>query len=252
VGRLRKARPVHGPARARPRLRGGRRLPRERRPSSRASGRITVVPGRPTTARSSAARSRVRRRAHGARAVGRAAVRVGHGAGGARLRARAGRAPGLLVRLAHHARRQDVYSGLPVRGRRRRWLARSVAAGRRARRSGRGLPPHLRQRRAWTVVRGSDLEEGESQGCRCGAATSATPCSPATGHAASTSRSSWSRPDQPGARPRGARDRRLPHRLGPRPRHRGATRPLPPATARRSTHRTPATSCSAAPRAAQP
>ena len=32
----------------------------------------------------------------------------------------------------------------------------------------------------WTVVRGSDLEEGDSQGCPCGAGTSAIPSSRAT------------------------------------------------------------------------
>jgi hypothetical protein len=45
----------------------------------------------------------------------------------------------------------------------------------------------------WTVVRGSDLEEGESQGYPCGAATSAIRSSRATSRAASTSRCSWSR-----------------------------------------------------------
>jgi hypothetical protein len=45
----------------------------------------------------------------------------------------------------------------------------------------------------WTVVRGSDLEEGESQGCPCGAGTSATRSSRATSPAASTSPCSWSR-----------------------------------------------------------
>jgi NAD(P)-dependent dehydrogenase (short-subunit alcohol dehydrogenase family) len=45
----------------------------------------------------------------------------------------------------------------------------------------------------WTVVRGSDLEEGESQGRQCGAGTSATPSSPASARAGSTSRCSWCR-----------------------------------------------------------
>ncbi len=48
----------------------------------------------------------------------------------------------------------------------------------------------------WTVVRGSDLEEGESQACPCGAGTWATPSSRATSRAASTSRCSWSRPSR--------------------------------------------------------
>ena len=48
----------------------------------------------------------------------------------------------------------------------------------------------------WTVVRGSDLEEGDSEGLRSGAATSATPSSRATSRAAWTSPSSWSRPSR--------------------------------------------------------
>ncbi len=43
----------------------------------------------------------------------------------------------------------------------------------------------------WTVVRGSDLEEGESQGLPSGAGTSATRSSEATRRAVSTSRCSW-------------------------------------------------------------
>ncbi len=46
----------------------------------------------------------------------------------------------------------------------------------------------------WTVVRGSDLEEGDSQGAYpCGAGTSVTRFSRATAPAVSTSPSSWSR-----------------------------------------------------------
>ena len=45
----------------------------------------------------------------------------------------------------------------------------------------------------WTVVRGSDLEEGESQGCPCGAGMWATRFWRATSHDAWTSPSSWSR-----------------------------------------------------------
>jgi hypothetical protein len=48
--------------------------------------------------------------------------------------------------------------------------------------------------RAWTVVRGSDLEEGESQGLPVWSRHVGDPCSPATGPAASTSRCSWSTP----------------------------------------------------------
>ena len=48
----------------------------------------------------------------------------------------------------------------------------------------------------WTVVRGSDLEEGESQGCPCGAGTWATPSSRATARAASISPCSWWRPSK--------------------------------------------------------
>jgi hypothetical protein len=43
----------------------------------------------------------------------------------------------------------------------------------------------------WTVVRGSDLEEGQSQACRCGAGTSAAPSSRATSPAAWTSHWAW-------------------------------------------------------------
>ena len=45
----------------------------------------------------------------------------------------------------------------------------------------------------WTVVRGSDLEEGESQGCPCGVGTWVIPFSPATSRAASILLCSWSR-----------------------------------------------------------
>jgi NAD(P)-dependent dehydrogenase (short-subunit alcohol dehydrogenase family) len=45
----------------------------------------------------------------------------------------------------------------------------------------------------WTVVRGSDLEEGESRASRSGADTWATRSSQATSPGASTSRGSWSR-----------------------------------------------------------
>jgi NAD(P)-dependent dehydrogenase (short-subunit alcohol dehydrogenase family) len=48
----------------------------------------------------------------------------------------------------------------------------------------------------WTVVRGSDLEEGESQGLPCGAGTWATPSSRATSRAAWISPYSWWRPSK--------------------------------------------------------
>ena len=86
---LRKARAVHGAARARSGLRGGWRVPgAERGQARRVQGRIKVVRGRRTTARSSSARSR------GATAVlvvprGSTGTRR-HGPSGARLRAAGG------------------------------------------------------------------------------------------------------------------------------------------------------------------
>ena len=45
-----------------------------------------------------------------------------------------------------------------------RWPAREARPLRRPRRPGGGVPAGVRKRQRWTVVRGSDLEEGESQG----------------------------------------------------------------------------------------
>ena len=70
----------------------------------------------------------------------------------------------------------------------------------------------------WTVVRGSDLEEGESQGLPVWSRHVGDPSSRATARAASTSRCSWSTPSRTTTRPRGPGDRRPPDALGARAR----------------------------------
>jgi hypothetical protein len=147
--RVGEARPLHGAACARPRLRGGRCLPRaERRQARRVQGAHRHRLRRHQRSRGDPeSRGGLRRGPDGARALGRAAVLHGHGPGGARPRA-AGRAARLLVRLAHHARwpgRLLVEVQGPREGLR---LDRAADALRRPRRPGGGLPANLRERHA--------------------------------------------------------------------------------------------------------
>jgi len=88
---------------------------------------------------------------------------------------------------------KDVYSrGFEAKGRIFGWVGRLLRIGQ--------LDDQVEALRRvfasdtrWTVVRGSDLEEGETQGCRSGAATSVTRSSRATSRGAWTSHCSWSR-----------------------------------------------------------
>jgi len=90
-------------------------------------------------------------------------LRFGNSPGSTRLRPTGG-APHLLLRLAYHPDGQDIYSPTIKREEKlARWLGRlthiididdQVEACRRV------FASHT----LWTVVRGSDLEEGESQG----------------------------------------------------------------------------------------
>ena len=75
-----------------------------------------------------------------------------------------GRAADLLLRMAHHARRPGRLLAEVHPARKRRQLARPGHSLRRARRPGGGVPADLASDTRWTVVRGSGLEEGPSQG----------------------------------------------------------------------------------------
>ena len=167
VGASGKLGPLHGSARAGPRLRGGRRLPR-----AAASASST-----PSRAASPSFRARpndrevIERAVEGCDGVLTVLVPWGvqqYSTGTAQAvldHARAGRASGVLLRLAHHARRQGR---LLVAAARRWWrsfgpVARLVRFA--------DLDDQVEACRRifasdtrWTVVRGSDLEEGESQG----------------------------------------------------------------------------------------
>ena len=154
-----------------------------RSPSSRA---------RPTTATSSSGRSPAATASSSSSSrAACTAMRPGR-----RRRSRLRRArstTGLLVRVAHHRDGQDVYTwklkALVNIGGRLARLARFADLDDQVEATRRVFASDTR----WTVVRGSRLEEGASQGLPSGAATSATPSSKATSRAASTSPCSWSR-----------------------------------------------------------
>ena len=162
---LGEARAVHGRARTEPRLRSRRRLPRAERREARSLQRAHHRDGgddrRPRRHR--ARRRRMRRSADGAGSARGAPVRLEDGAGGPRSRTRA-RAPGVLVRVAHHARRPGpLLATVPDGGEGRRLVCPAIRYGEiddqvlACRRI-------FESDRLWTVVRGSALEEGESQG----------------------------------------------------------------------------------------
>ena len=127
--------------------------------------RITVFSGSDERPGRHQARGRgMRRRARRAGPPRRAPLRVGNGAGGARLRA-ARRAARVLVRVAHHPRRAGrVFLEAQERssriGGRLARLARFADLDDQVEACRRVFESDTR----WTVVRGSDLEEGESQG----------------------------------------------------------------------------------------
>ena len=126
--------------------------------------RIEIVPGATNDPEVIGARPRgLRRRARGARALGHASLCVRHGAGGPGPRG-PGRASGVLVRLVAPSGRQG------------RLLVEGQGSGQRPGPLGRlarvvDLDDQIEGARRvfasdarWTVVRGSDLEEGPSQG----------------------------------------------------------------------------------------
>ncbi len=138
---------LHDAALPGPRLRGRRRLSaRERRQARRFRRAGAALPGAHRRPRGGRARGRwLRRRADGLGAVGRERLQLGYRRRRAGPR-RAGRAAGLLVRLAHQPRRQGrLRPRLPHDAGLFR-AAGAAAALRRRRRSGSRMRPHLRER----------------------------------------------------------------------------------------------------------
>ena len=156
-------------------------------------GRITVVPGATDDAGVHQESSRGMRRCAGStRAAGRPRILDGNGAGCSRLRA-SGRPPRVLVGVAHQPRR-------PGRLLVEAQSAREVRRLGRARHSLRDLNDQVEACRRvfasdtrWTLVRGSDLEEGESQGLPVWSRHVGDPILASNRPAASTSPCSWSR-----------------------------------------------------------
>ena len=186
------ARAIHGAARARSRLRGGRRVSGGKRGEARrvqgAHHRRSRSDGR---RRGHQARGlRMRRGARRAGPAGRPRVLDGNGPGGARPRA-SGRAPRVLVRVAHHARRPGRVFVEAQGDREGLRPARAPGSLRRPRRPGGACRRVFASDTRWTVVRGATSRRARARACPCGAGTSATPSSRATSPAAWTLPCSW-------------------------------------------------------------